>query len=96
MGGLGYFIEPGVYAPPRPWENLLLPAGLLEPRDGRYVLKIGEPMEEAAYLDAVRLVAYDLPPGWDLVLDERMAITGPERDGRALLLPGGTAAGACH
>ncbi len=64
VGGLGYFIEPGVTAPPRPRENFLLPASLPVPRDGHYVLKIGEPMEEVAYLDAVRLVAYDLPPGW--------------------------------
>ncbi|MGB5260993.1 MAG: FG-GAP-like repeat-containing protein, partial [Gammaproteobacteria bacterium] len=83
VGGLGYFIEPGVYAPPRPRENFLLPAGLPVPRDGRYTLKIGEPMEEAAYLDAVRLVAYDLPPGWDMVLDERMAINAPEATGEA-------------
>ncbi len=83
VGGLGYFIAPGVYAPPRPRENFLLPAGLLAPRDGLYVLKIGEPMEEAAYLDAVRLVAYDLPPHWDLVLDERMATAGPEASGAA-------------
>jgi tetratricopeptide (TPR) repeat protein len=81
VGGLGYFIEPGVTAPPRPRENFLLPAGLLKPREGTYVIKIGEPMEEVAYLDAVRLVAYDLPPGWDLVLDERMAITAPEATG---------------
>ena len=84
VGGLGYFIAPGMYAPPRPHENFLLPAGLPAPRDGRYVLKIGEPMEEAAYLDAVRLVAWDLPPGWDLVLDERMAIAGPEATGAAV------------
>jgi Tfp pilus assembly protein PilF len=81
VGGMGYFIEPGVYAPPRPRENFLLPAGLPAARDGRYVLKIAEPMEEAAYLDAVRLVAYDLPPGWDMVLDERMAIAAPEATG---------------
>lgn len=81
VGGLGYFIAPGVYAPPRPHENFLLPDGLPAVRDGRYVLKIGEPMEEAAYLDSVRLVAWDLPPDWDLVLDERMAIAGPEPTG---------------
>jgi len=84
VGGLGYFLEPGVYAPPRPWENFLLPAGLPVPKDGRYVLKIGEPMEEAAYLDAVRLIAYDLPPDWDMVLDERMGIAGPEPTGEAV------------
>jgi tetratricopeptide (TPR) repeat protein len=84
VGGLGYFLEPGVYAPARPRENFLLPAGLAVPREGRYVLKIGEPMEEAAYLDAARLVAYDLPPGWDMVLDERMGIAGPEPTGEAV------------
>ncbi|MDH3899886.1 MAG: FG-GAP-like repeat-containing protein, partial [Gammaproteobacteria bacterium] len=84
VGGLGYFLEPGVTAVPRPRENFLLPAGLPVPKDGRYVLKIGEPMEEAAYLDAVRLAAYDLPPGWDMVLDERMGIAGPEPTGEAV------------
>ena len=32
VGGLGYFLEPGVYAPPHPRENFLLPADLLVPR----------------------------------------------------------------
>jgi Flp pilus assembly protein TadD len=84
VGGMGYFVEPGVYAPPRPWENFLLPAGLPQARDGRYALKIGEPMEEAAYLDSLRLLAWDLPPGWDMALDERMAILGPEPSGAAV------------
>jgi tetratricopeptide (TPR) repeat protein len=84
VGGLGYLVEPGVYAPPRPRENFLLPEGLAVPNDGRYLLKIGEPMEEVAYLDAARLVAYDLPPGWDMVLDERMAVAGPEPTGEAV------------
>jgi hypothetical protein len=39
-------------------------------------------MEEAAYLDAARLTLYDLPPGWRMVLDERMSILGPEPSGR--------------
>jgi hypothetical protein len=81
---MGYFVEPGVYAPPRPWENYLLPDGLLQPREGRYRLKIGEPMEEAAYLDSMRLAAWDLPPGWSMVLDERMGILGPEPTGDAV------------
>lgn len=84
VGGLGYFLEPGVYAPPRPRENFLLPTGLAIPREGHYLLKIGEPMEEAAYLDTARLVAYDLPPGWDMVLDERMAVAGPEPTGETV------------
>ena len=81
VGGLGTPTSPGVYDPPRPRENVLLPEGLLVPRHGRYELKITEPMEEAAYIDAVRLVAYDVPPGWSLVLDERKAISAPEATG---------------
>jgi hypothetical protein len=54
---------------------------LLTVRDGRYELKIAEPMEEVAYLDSARLVAYDLPPGVQLVLDERKAISPPAASG---------------
>ena len=81
VAGLGYAVGPGVYAAPRPWENLLLPEGLAQPRGGRYQVKLTEPMEEAAYLDTARLVAWDLPPGWQLVLDERMGISGPAPTG---------------
>jgi hypothetical protein len=42
-------------------------------------------MEEAAYIDELRLVAYDLPPGWDMALDERMGIAGPAPTGRAVM-----------
>jgi len=81
VGGIGTPTSPGVYDPPRPRENVLLPPGLLASRNGRYELKIAEPMEEVAYLDRVRLVAYDLPPGWSMVLDERKAISAPEATG---------------
>jgi len=81
VGGIGTPTSPGVYDPPRSRENVLLPDGLLASRNGRYALKITEPMEEAAYVDSVRLVAYDLPPGWSMVLDERKAISAPEATG---------------
>lgn len=84
VGGLGFLIEPGQYAPPRPWEYFLMPAGSLAPRDGRYVVKIAEPMEENLYLDSARLHAFDLPPGWDMVNDERMATGAPEVTGRPM------------
>ena len=81
VGGIGFALGRGEYSTPRPWENFLLPEGLLKARDGRYRLKIGEPMEETAYLDAARLVDYDLPPGWQMVLDERMGTGLPEPTG---------------
>ena len=81
VGGIGFAVGRGEYAQPRPWENFQLPEGLLQPSNGRYLLKLTEPMEEAAYLDSVRLVLYDLPPGWHMVLDERMSVQGPEPTG---------------
>jgi Tfp pilus assembly protein PilF len=69
VGGMGYLVEPGVAAPPRPVESLLLPGRPVE-------IRLAEPMEEACYLDAVRLVAVDLPEGEEIVLDERLGIEG--------------------
>jgi len=82
VGGIGYAVGPGEYSEPRPWENFLLPEGLLKPHDERLSVKLTEPMEEATYLDTARLVAYDLPPGWSMALDERMAIAGPAATGK--------------
>ncbi|MCP4896209.1 MAG: CRTAC1 family protein, partial [bacterium] len=84
VGGMGYAVAPGEYAPPRPWENILFKEGALVPRAGRLAVKLSEPMEEVTYLDAARLVAWDLPPEWSMVLDERMGILGPEPTGRPL------------
>lgn len=84
VGGMGYLLEPGVYAEPRPWERFQFPPGLPVARDGRIAIKLAEPMEETLYLDALTMVAYDLPEGWSLVLDERMqtglpTVTGETR-----------------
>ena len=84
MGGIGFNVGAGVYPEPRPWENLLLPESSLVPRDGKFQIKIAEPMEEACYLDAARLVAYDLPRGWQMSLDERFAAGEPWPTGRPL------------
>jgi len=85
VGGMGYAIGPGEYAEPRPWENLMLPADAVQPKDGRIAVKLTEPMEEAAYIDAIRMVAYDVPPGWSMTIDDRMAILGPKPTGRTIL-----------
>jgi len=82
VGGMGYLLAPGAYAEPRPWEHFMLPQGLPVPRDGRLVIKLVEPMEEATYMDHVAMVAYDLPPGWSMVLDERMGTGEPSPTGQ--------------
>lgn len=87
LGGaaLGYLEAPGRYAPPRPTERFLLHGDQLQARDGRYLIKLAEPMEEAAYLDAASLTVYDVPGAWDLVLDERLAVGGTPATGRPIL-----------
>ena len=83
VAGIGFFQAPGRYSEPRPWEYFLFPPGSIVPREGRYELKIAEPMEEIAYIDSARLQVYDLPPGWSMSLDERMFTGGgPQPTGR--------------
>ena len=74
VAALGYFAEPGVTTPVRSTERLLLPDGLLRPRDGKFEVKIGEPMEEILYLDSASLLYFDVPNAWSVVLDERLNI----------------------
>jgi len=82
VAGIGFFQAPGRYSQPRPWEFFLFPPDSIVPRDGRFELKIAEPMEEIAYIDTARLQIYDLPPGWSMSLDERMFTGGgPEPTG---------------
>ena len=84
VGGLGGFVEPGVVSTPRPWERLTLAPGRLAARDNRIALKLTEPMQENAYVDAVALESYDVPTDWQMVLDERMATGAPELTGEVM------------
>lgn len=81
VGGIGFMIAPGEYAEPRPWEYFRFPDGAMQPDDGFYRLKIAEPMQEIAYIDSAALQLFDLAPGWNLVLNERMETGAPKVDG---------------
>ena len=59
VGGLGYFSAPGVSAPPQVLEHVKIEPGQLRARDGRYELRVTEPMEETAYIDRLELLAVD-------------------------------------
>ena len=74
VAALGYFAEPGVTTPVRTRERLLLPDGMLQPRAGKFEVKIGEPMEEILYLDSATLLYFDVPLTWSMTLDERLNI----------------------
>ncbi|GAB4171731.1 MAG: hypothetical protein Kow0020_06560 [Wenzhouxiangellaceae bacterium] len=88
VGGIGFLLEPGRHAEPRPWERFRFPDGAMVPKDGRYRLKISEPMQEVAYIDHAALEIYDLAAGWNLVLDERMGTGGPPVTGQPLFYRG--------
>jgi hypothetical protein len=83
-GGLGYLVAPGVYGQPDRDESVGIAPDQLRAVDGAFRLAIAEPMDEAAYLDRVRLVVVDRPPGVSSTPDERFAPEGPRPTGRTI------------
>ncbi|MFV2070179.1 MAG: CRTAC1 family protein, partial [Pirellulales bacterium] len=83
-GGLGFLVGPDRYATPDPTEDVRIPPRLIEPRGGRYLVRVAEPLEEVAYLDQVHMVVYDHPAAWEIYPDERFTVAGSAPDGRAL------------
>lgn len=75
-GSLGEPLPGGGHRLPRPEEALLLRPGQLAPRDGRYLFRVAEPMDEATYLDRLQLVAIDHPARLRVVPDERFDTAG--------------------
>ncbi len=77
VGGLGFLIKPGVYAPPDPDEYLKIESEQLQERDGYYLLQILENLEEVAYLDEAKLWVVDHPAGTSVYPHERFGGKGP-------------------
>jgi hypothetical protein len=76
-GSLGETGPDGTCRPPRSQEALAFSSEQLAPRDGQYVLKITEPMDETTYLDHLQLVVIDHEPGLRVYPEERFVTTGP-------------------
>ena len=76
-GSMGELAADGSTRPPRPEESVKIEPGKLVPRDGRYVLKIAEPMDEVLYLDHLRLDAIDHPADTVVFPDERFSVAAP-------------------
>ena len=62
---------------PRAEESVKIEPGRLVPRGGKFLLKVAEPMDEAMYLDRLRLDVIDHPAGVSLYPDERFATSDP-------------------
>jgi hypothetical protein len=76
-GSIGETGPDGTTRPPRPEESVKIESDQLVTREGQYVLKIAEPMDETTYLDCLQLVAIDQPPGGRVYPDERFVTAGP-------------------
>lgn len=70
-GNIGEPLVGGGHRPPRPEESVKIEPHQLAPREGHYLLKIAEPMNEVTYLDRLRLVVLDHPADVQVYPDER-------------------------
>lgn len=77
-GSMGEIGPDGSTRPPRPEESVKIEPGKLVPKNGKYVLKIGEPMDEVLYLDHLRLDVIDHPADVSVFPDERFATSDPQ------------------
>ncbi|HZV08095.1 MAG TPA: FG-GAP-like repeat-containing protein [Gemmataceae bacterium] len=76
-GSIGETGPDGSCRPPRPEESVAIETEQLAVRNGEYVLKITEPMDETTYLDRLQLVVVDRPPGVRVYPEERFVTAGP-------------------
>ncbi|HEY1187189.1 MAG TPA: FG-GAP-like repeat-containing protein [Gemmata sp.] len=77
-GALGESGPDGSVRPPRPEESVKIEPHQLVPKDGHFVIKIAEPMDEVLYLDHLRLAVLDHPADLSVFPDERFVFSGPE------------------
>ncbi|HEY2785190.1 MAG TPA: FG-GAP-like repeat-containing protein [Fimbriiglobus sp.] len=77
-GSLGESGPDGSTRPPRPEESVKIEPGQLVAKDGQFVLKIAEPMDEVLYLDHLQLDVIDHPSKTVVFPDERFAFSPPE------------------
>ncbi len=72
MGGgeMGAWLAPSIWNQPDPDEYVRIRADQLQPRDGRYELRLTNELEEALFVDQVQLVAVDHASGVDVYPNE--------------------------
>jgi cytochrome c-type biogenesis protein CcmH/NrfG len=76
-GEMGYWVAPGVRNVPDPDEYVRIRGDQLVERDGRYELRVTNELEEAVFVDRLRLIAVAHPAGVDVYPAE--GLRSPER-----------------
>ncbi len=74
---IGHWIAPGQTNVADPDEYIRIEGTQLVPKDGKLSIKFTEPMEEANYLDQVRLIAVDHPSDASIYPNEYFAALAP-------------------
>ncbi len=76
-GVVGHWIGPGQRDIPRPTEYIKVARNSIREKDGKLSFRFMEPLEEAVYLDQVKLLAVDHPGAVDVFPNEYFASNPP-------------------
>jgi hypothetical protein len=76
-GVVGHWVGPNERNVPRPAEYIKVERNTIHPKDGKLSFRLMEPMEEAVYLDEVKLFAVDHPSTFDVFPNEYFASNPP-------------------
>jgi tetratricopeptide (TPR) repeat protein len=76
-GVVGHWVGPGQRDVPRPVEYIKIDRKAIREKDGKLSFRFMEPLEEAVYLDQVRLLAVDHPADVDVYPNEYFASNPP-------------------
>ena len=76
-GVVGHWVGPGQRDVPRPVEYIKIDHTAIREKDGKLSFRFMEPLEEAVYLDQVRVLAVDHPDGLEVYPNEYFASNPP-------------------
>ncbi|MFZ0773970.1 MAG: FG-GAP-like repeat-containing protein [Candidatus Sulfotelmatobacter sp.] len=76
-GVVGHWVGPGQRDIPRPVEYIKIDRNSIREKRGKLSFRFMEPLEEAVYLDRVRVLAVDHPPDLDVYPNEYFASNPP-------------------
>jgi tetratricopeptide (TPR) repeat protein len=76
-GVVGHWVGPGQRNVPRPTEYMKVDGSVIREKDGKLSFRFMEPLEEAVYLDQVKLLAVDHPANLDVYPNEYFASNPP-------------------
>src|SRR5580704_12095712 len=76
-GVVGHWVGPGQRDVPRPVEWIKIDRNAIRKKDGKLSFRFMEPLEEAVYLDQVRVLAVDHPADLDVYPNEYFASNPP-------------------